>query len=94
MFFLRCSCPSSYSENENSRIVEPLIPAAGSKVGERVLIESYEKGSPDPVLNPKKKIWEKLQVSGEKLMLRSMILFLFCIFILLPNIFYHGAIHF
>jgi len=30
--------------------------------GDRVLVESYEDGTPDDVLNPKKKIWEKLQV--------------------------------
>ncbi|KAJ8956846.1 hypothetical protein NQ318_014260 [Aromia moschata] len=30
--------------------------------GERVYIENYEGGKPDDVLNPKKKVWEKLQV--------------------------------
>jgi len=27
-----------------------------------VSVEGYEQGMPDPVLNPKKKIWEKLSV--------------------------------
>lgn len=49
-------------ETDGVKLVEPLLPAAGSKAGDRVLVEGYEKGDPDPVLNPKKKIWEKLQV--------------------------------
>jgi hypothetical protein len=28
----------------------------------KVSVEGYEVGAPDEVLNPKKKIWEKLQV--------------------------------
>lgn len=47
---------------DEPRAVEPLIPATGSSPGERVLVEGYEAGTPDEVLNPKKKIWEKLQV--------------------------------
>jgi len=47
---------------DEPRAVEPLIPATGSSPGERVLVEGYESGTPDEVLNPKKKIWEKLQV--------------------------------
>ncbi|KAK7603568.1 hypothetical protein V9T40_003567 [Parthenolecanium corni] len=50
------------TETDGVKLVEPLLPAAGSKAGDRVLVEGYEKGDPDPVLNPKKKIWEKLQV--------------------------------
>lgn len=42
--------------------MEPLLPPADSKPGERIVVEGYEKGIPDDVLNPKKKIWEKLQV--------------------------------
>ncbi|KAM3965587.1 LOW QUALITY PROTEIN: tyrosyl-tRNA synthetase [Aphomia sociella] len=42
--------------------VEPLFPPEGSKPGDRILVEGYETGEPDDVLNPKKKIWEKLQV--------------------------------
>lgn len=42
--------------------VETLIPPEGATPGERVFIENYEDGKPDDVLNPKKKVWEKLQV--------------------------------
>lgn len=42
--------------------VEPLFAPEGSKPGDRVVIEGYETGEPDDVLNPKKKVWEKLQV--------------------------------
>ncbi|XP_028157508.1 tyrosine--tRNA ligase, cytoplasmic [Ostrinia furnacalis] len=42
--------------------VEPLLPPQDSKPGERILVEGYESGEPDEVLNPKKKVWEKLQV--------------------------------
>jgi tyrosyl-tRNA synthetase len=55
------TCLLSHCRDE-PRAVEPLIPATGSSPGERVLIEGYESGTPDDVLNPKKKIWEKLQV--------------------------------
>ncbi len=44
------------------KVIEPLIPPTGSKPGDRVHVEGYENGEPDAVLNPKKKIWEKLQV--------------------------------
>ena len=44
------------------RAVEPLNPPAGSAPGDRVFVEGYESGTPDERLNPKKKIWEKLQV--------------------------------
>lgn len=36
-------------------------PPTDSKPGDRVLVEGYENGDHDIVLNPKKKIWEKLQ---------------------------------
>ncbi|CAH0687787.1 unnamed protein product [Spodoptera exigua] len=42
--------------------VEPLLAPEGSKPGDRVVVEGYETGEPDDVLNPKKKVWEKLQV--------------------------------
>lgn len=42
--------------------MEALIPPEGSQPGDRVFIENFEEGSPDDVLNPKKKVWEKLQV--------------------------------
>ncbi|KAM6959313.1 tyrosine--tRNA ligase, cytoplasmic [Aplochiton taeniatus] len=44
------------------RRVEPLDPPEGSSPGERVFIEGYEEGKPEEKLNPKKKVWEKLQV--------------------------------
>jgi hypothetical protein len=43
--------------------VEPLEPVEGSKPGDKVFVESYEQGEPDKILNPKKKIWEQLQVN-------------------------------
>lgn len=42
--------------------MEPLDPPEGSSPGERVFVEGYEMGKPDDKLNPKKKVWEKLQV--------------------------------
>jgi tyrosyl-tRNA synthetase len=42
--------------------VEPLDPPEGSSPGDRVFVEGYETGKPDDKLNPKKKVWEKLQV--------------------------------
>ncbi|KAF7274204.1 hypothetical protein GWI33_013124 [Rhynchophorus ferrugineus] len=47
---------------DDPKQVEPLLPPANAVPGERVFVENYESGSPDAVLNPKKKIWEKLQV--------------------------------
>ncbi|XP_059061231.1 tyrosine--tRNA ligase, cytoplasmic [Achroia grisella] len=41
--------------------VEPILVPEGSKPGDRIVVEGYETGEPDDVLNPKKKIWEKLQ---------------------------------
>jgi len=41
--------------------VEPLDPPVAAKPGDRVLVEGYETGEPDEQLNPKKKVWEKLQ---------------------------------
>lgn len=43
------------------RRVEPLDPPEGCSPGERVFVEGYESGKPDERLNPKKKVWEKLQ---------------------------------
>lgn len=42
--------------------MEPLDPPEGSAPGERVFVEGYETGKPDDKLNPKRKVWEKLQV--------------------------------
>lgn len=49
-------------EDGGTKRVELLDPPANCHAGERVLIEGYESGVPDNILNPKKKIWEKLQV--------------------------------
>lgn len=43
------------------RQVEPLDPPPDSSPGDRVFIEGYEEDKPEDQLNPKKKIWEKLQ---------------------------------
>lgn len=48
--------------SDDPKQVETLIPPEGALPGDRVYIESYENGKPDDVLNPKKKVWEKLQV--------------------------------
>lgn len=50
------------ASTDEPKQVEPLLPPEGSKPGDRLVIESYETGEPDDVLNPKKKVWEKLQV--------------------------------
>lgn len=45
---------------DEPRAVEPLAAPPGSAPGERVFVEGYENGTADEVLNPKKKVWEKL----------------------------------
>lgn len=40
--------------------VEPLNIPEGSNPGDRIYVDGYQ-GTPDPQLNPKKKVWEKLQ---------------------------------
>lgn len=47
---------------EEEEKLETLAPPADAAPGERILIENYEDGKPDEVLNPKKKVWEKLSV--------------------------------
>ncbi|KAL0274251.1 UNVERIFIED_CONTAM: hypothetical protein PYX00_006722 [Menopon gallinae] len=42
--------------------VEVLDPPKNSSPGDKVFIEGYSDGTPDDVLNPKKKVWEKLQM--------------------------------
>jgi len=49
------------ASSEEPKSVEPLLPPPGSCVGDVVYVEGYETGKPDDVLNPKKKVWEKLQ---------------------------------
>ncbi|KAK7487743.1 hypothetical protein BaRGS_00021010 [Batillaria attramentaria] len=46
---------------DEPRAVEPLNPPEGSAPGDRVFVEGYDSGSPDAELNPKKKIFEKIQ---------------------------------
>lgn len=41
--------------------VELVDPPKSAKIGERVAFPGFE-GEPDDVLNPKKKVWETLQV--------------------------------
>jgi len=50
------------SSREEPKEVEPLAVPVGSQPGERVFVEGYEDGVSDEVLNPKKKVWEKLSV--------------------------------
>jgi len=50
------------SSREDPREVEPLAVPEGSAVGDRVTVEGEKEGQPDEVLNPKKKVWEKLSV--------------------------------
>lgn len=45
------------------RAVEPLEAPEGSEVGDRVTFRGAESCTPDEKLNPKKKVWETLQVS-------------------------------
>ncbi|XP_018315041.1 tyrosine--tRNA ligase, cytoplasmic [Mycetomoellerius zeteki] len=49
------------SVEEPTRQVEPLRPPTDSTPGDKIVIEGYEDGIADDVLNPKKKVWEKLQ---------------------------------
>jgi aminoacyl tRNA synthase complex-interacting multifunctional protein 1 len=41
--------------------VELVNPPEGAEAGERVFFEGWE-GEPEPVLNPKKKVWDDCQV--------------------------------
>ena len=47
--------------------MEPLNPPKGSAPGDKVFIEGYNTGEPDAQLNPKKKVWDKIQVSQKVL---------------------------
>merc|ERR1719266_232992 len=48
------------SSRAEPKEVEPLSVPEGSKPGDRVVVEGEKEGTPDEVLNPKKKVWEKL----------------------------------
>jgi len=48
------------ASRDDPRAVEPLDPPSSAAIGERVLVEGFETGTPDAQLNPKKKVWEKL----------------------------------
>lgn len=48
------------TSNEDHTVVEPLIIPDGCKPGDRIFVEGNQ-GTPDDQLNPKKKVWEKLQ---------------------------------
>lgn len=50
------------ASKEEPKDVEPLSAPKGAKAGDRVVVENYEDGGTVEVLNPKKKVWEKLQV--------------------------------
>lgn len=47
------------ASNEAHDKVEPVLVPEGVEAGERVSFEGFE-GPPEPVLNPKKKLWEKI----------------------------------
>lgn len=49
------------TSNSDHTVVEPIIVPESSKPGDRIVFEGCG-GSPDEQLNPKKKVWEKLQV--------------------------------
>lgn len=49
-----------------------------STLGDKIVIEGYENGTADDVLNPKKKVWEKLQVYMYKNLLINIINQLIC----------------
>uniref|UniRef100_A0A7N0TBT8 tRNA-binding domain-containing protein n=1 Tax=Kalanchoe fedtschenkoi TaxID=63787 RepID=A0A7N0TBT8_KALFE len=47
------------ASNEDHTVVEPLLPPAGAKIGERISVAGYD-GEPEAVLNPKKKQLDKI----------------------------------
>ena len=48
------------ASNDTHDKVEFLIPPPGSVPGDRVFFKGFE-GEPEPILNPKKKVWESVQ---------------------------------
>merc|ERR1711997_1404576 len=59
------------SSRAEPKEVEPLSVPEGSVPGDKVVVDGEKEGKPDEVLNPKKKVWEKLsedlKVSSEGL---------------------------
>ena len=51
-----------FDSDTDPKRVEILDPPSNSKIGDRIFVENFMDGKPDEILNPKKKIWEKLQV--------------------------------
>ncbi|KAL5290406.1 YARS family protein [Megaselia abdita] len=49
------------TSNEDHSEVEPILLPATAQPGDRISVEGFS-GTPDEQLNPKKKVWEKLQV--------------------------------
>ncbi|GAB0094615.1 Tyrosine--tRNA ligase [Sergentomyia squamirostris] len=49
------------TSNADHTVVEPLVCSVDSQPGDRITVDGYP-GTADEQLNPKKKIWEKLQV--------------------------------
>lgn len=45
----------------NDTCVEFVNPPEGSHPGDRLFFETYDSSEPEPVLNPKRKVWETLQ---------------------------------
>jgi len=46
----------------DAKLVQPLVAPEGSVAGDKVEVEGFEGKEPDEVLNPKKKVWDKLAV--------------------------------
>ena len=55
MFGMQVLCASNATHDQ----VDPISPPEGAAIGERVSFEGYS-GEPEPQLNPKKKVFEKL----------------------------------
>ena len=52
-----------FCRSEEDRVFEPLSPPEGSAAGDVVFVEGYKDLKPAERLNPKRKIWEKAQVT-------------------------------
>lgn len=49
------------ASNNDKTKVEIVPPPPGAKAGDRIVVDGFEDQEPLPELNPKKKIWEKIQ---------------------------------